>query len=322
MTRVTIAVPTFNGARFLSETLASLRSQTLPPADLVVLDDASSDDSAAVAASMPEVRVIRSAERRGLAANWNAALALCETPYLVLAHQDDVYEPRFAETLVAALEAHPRAAAAHCKASTIDEHGRPFTHPAGLYKERFWPRDAAIVEREPAAELAILRQGNYVIAPSAILRMSIVRQLGPFDTRYAFVTDWEYWLRASLAGHTLVGVVERLVRFRRHEATATRDSERSLRRYEEELELLLSLPAPTSLRPLENNLLADFVARLAAGDRAGAAALLRFGHERIARFRYSTLMRFALHGGRAAGRLLALAQAAYLRTLAARPIRA
>jgi hypothetical protein len=147
--------------------------------------------------------------------------------------------------------------------------------------------------------------------------MPLVHRRGPFDTRYTFVTDWEYWLRALRAGDTLVGVSERLVRFRRHEGTATRDSERSLRRYEEELELLRELdarlPAPRPFRALEQNLLADFVARLAAGDREGAAALLRFGQERVPRFRYALPLRAALAAGRPAGRLLQLAQAAYLR---------
>ncbi|MEA2490723.1 MAG: hypothetical protein QOH21_2515, partial [Acidobacteriota bacterium] len=196
MKPVTVAIPSFNGARFIGETLASLRTQTMRDFDLLVLDDASDDDTAAIAASFPEVRVIRNAERLGLAANWNAALALCETSYLVIAHQDDLYEPRFVETMLATIEAHPRAIAAHCKAATIDEHDLPIAHPAGVFKDRFWPRGAPVVERQPAEELAILRQGNYVIAPSAMLRMALVRERGTFDTRYAFVTDWEYWLRA------------------------------------------------------------------------------------------------------------------------------
>lgn len=325
MKPLTVAIPSYSGARFIGETLASLRAQTMRDFDLVVLDDASSDDTAAIAASFADVRVIRNSERLGLAANWNAALTICETPYLVIAHQDDVYRPRFVATLLAALEAHPRAIAAHCKAATIDEHGLPIAHPAGVFKDRFWPRGAELVEREPAAELAVLRQGNYVIAPSAMLRMALVRKRGAFDVRYAFVTDWEYWLRAVAAGDTLVGVGARLVRFRRHEATATRASERSLRRYEEELELLGELharvPATHPFRPLENNLLADFVARLSAGDRDGAAALLAFARDRVPHFAYAALMGAALHGGRAGGLLLQLAQAAYLRASRHREVR-
>jgi glycosyltransferase involved in cell wall biosynthesis len=324
MNRVTVAIPAYNGARFLPETLQSLRAQSLPEFKLVVLDDASTDGSAALAESLG-VHVERNAQRLGLAANWNHALALCTTEYLVIAHQDDLYEPAFLATMLETIEAHPRAIAAHCKASTIDEHGHVTAHPASVYKDRFWPRDTRVIEREPAEELRILRQGNYVIAPSAMLRMELVRHRGPFDARFAFVTDWEYWLRAVAAGHTLVGISERLVRFRRHEDTATRASERSLQRYEEELELLSELharvPAARPFRPLEINLLADFVARLSAGDREGATALLVFAREQVPRFAHARLMATALRGGRAAGRLLQAAQAAYLRASHNREVR-
>lgn len=323
MSRVTVAIPTYNGARFLPETIRSLRAQTLGDFSLLVIDDASSDGSAQIAGSTG-VRVERNAQRLGLAANWNRALDLCQSEYLVIAHQDDVYEPTFLATMLALIDEHPRAIAAHCKAEAIDEHGRAIAHPAALYKDRFWPRGARVVERDD--ELAILRQGNYVIAPSAMLRMSLVRQRGPFDERFAFVTDWEYWLRALVAGDTLAGLAERLVRFRRHEETATRASERSMQRYEEELVLLRELdarvPAAHPYRPLENNLLADFVVRLSSGDRGGAAALLDFAAARVPQFAYASLMRAALHGGRAGGQLLRLAQSVYLRAAQHREVRA
>lgn len=313
--RVTIAIPTWNGARFLRETIRSLAPQA---DELIVLDDASSDGSATIAAR-EHVRVERNETRLGLGANWNRAIALCNTPYLVIAHQDDVYEPPFRRKLLQALEAHPRSFAAHCKAMTIDENGRPIDHPAGLFKERFWPGDKEVT-REPDEEIALLQQGNYVIAPSVMLRMETVQQLGRFREDYQFVTDWEYWLRGLFAGQTLTGVNERLMRFRRHEQTATRESERTMRRYEEELDLLQLLaerhPSRHPYRALENNLTADFVARLRAGDRDGAKAVLRFGIERVPSFSRSpraVALRAALRGGRMGGRFLAALQSVYLR---------
>jgi hypothetical protein len=86
-------------------------------------------------------------------------------------------------------------------------------------------------------------------------------------------------------------------------------------------ELHARVPSARPFRPLENNLLADFVARLSAGDRDGAAALLAFARERMPRFAYAALMAAALHGGRAGGRLLQAAQAAYLRASRGREVR-
>jgi GT2 family glycosyltransferase len=313
---VTVAIPVYNGARFLRETLQSLKRQTLAAAEIAVLDDASTDDSIAIARE-ESVDVIPSATRGGLAANWNRALEHCRTPYLVIAHQDDAYEASYLETMLAALERHPGALAAHCRARAIDENGAPIADPAARFKDRFWSGEAEI-ERDASTELELLRQGNYVVAPTAMLRMSASRAVGPFAERYQFVTDWEYWLRALAAGFTLVGVRERLVRFRRHAGTATKASESTMRRYEEELELLRDLdgrvPSKHAYRAVQRNLLAGFVSRLSSGDRGGASAMIRFGEERVPHFRYATLMRFALRGGRPAGRVLALARDLYIRT--------
>src|SRR4051812_28370728 len=108
---LTIVMPVYNGARHLHEALASLL-----PARVIVVDDASTDDSVAIARARG-LDVVQNDRRLGLAENWNRCVELVTTPYFVLAHQDDVYEPGYAEALLALLEAHPRAFIAHCKTS-------------------------------------------------------------------------------------------------------------------------------------------------------------------------------------------------------------
>lgn len=322
MTRVTAVIPLFHGARFVGETIGSLLAQTWPDFRLLCIDDASDDDSAAVArtAGGERITVLQNPARLGLGANWNRALETADTEYLLIAHQDDIYEPDYLATMVRLLDEHPRALAAHSRATTVDENGRLIPDPAGAFKDTFWS-PAEPQEREPAEELAVLQRGNYVIAPSVLLRMSTVKQLGPFDARYGFVTDWEYWMRASLAGFTLVGTHARLVRFRRHAQTATRAQELTMQRYEEELALLTAFATHgQSRRPflaIENTLLNDFVERLAAGDTEGARTLATFARERVPRFagsRRDRVMRAALTGGAPAGRALQLARRAYIAT--------
>jgi glycosyltransferase involved in cell wall biosynthesis len=322
-TRVTVAIPLFNGALFVGDTIASLRAQTFRDFDLVCLDDASEDDSVAVARAAG-ADVLRNAARLGLAANWNRAIELSRSEFLVIAHQDDVYEPQYLGAMVRLLDGHPRAFAAHSKAVTIDERGQRVAHPAGLFKESLWS-GADPQEREPAEELTVLQRGNYVIAPSVMLRASAIAQLGPFDPAYGFVTDWEYWVRGLLAGFTLVGSHETLIRFRRHERTETRAQEASMGRYEEELRFLSWLaerhPSGRPWLAIENTLLTDFVDRLASGDVEAARVLANFGHERIPRFAGSfrdRLMRGALRGRSPAGRMLRLVRDAYVRFAARR----
>jgi len=316
---LTVAIPLFNGARFLGDAIESLRAQSHRDFRLLCVDDASTDDSVAVAAGHG-VEVVTSPAHTSLAANWNRAASLVETETFILAHQDDVYERDFVAAMLGLLDAHPRAFAAHARATAIDERGRAVRNPAARYKDRFWPA-AEPVEREPEAEIEVLRQGNYVIAPSVIFRTERFRDLGGFDASLDFVTDWEFWFRGLRRGFTLAGTHARLVRFRRHAATATRVSERTMRRYEEELALLAALEEQRPIGPrrayraIANTITTDLAARLADGDRDGARALLRFGRERVPHFAGSArdrLLGTAVAGGTAGGRALKLLERLYI----------
>ncbi len=316
---VTVVIPVFNGARFLRRTIESLLAQTHGNFTIVVLDDVSTDDSVEIARSFRDERlsVVRNDQRRGLSGNWNAAFALTTTPLLVIAHQDDLYDPRHLEAAAQLLETHPRAFIAHTRATYIDENDRPVNNAASRYKDRFWPADEPY-ERSPEKELRMLQQGNYIICPSVMYRMSAVADIGRFDERYHFVPDWDYWFRGLAKGFTVVGTHERLLRWRRHEQSATKQEEMTLRRYDEELELLeqLSRTAGLSQRMqlVENTLLSDFATRLAQGDRAGAAVLLRYTTERLSGAqRNRMLMKLGLIGGPMAGKALKVAEAIYTR---------
>lgn len=317
--RITVAIPAFNGARFLARTIESVLAQSERDFTLLVLDDRSTDKSVEVARSFRDsrVRVVENEVRRGIPGNWNAAVALAATPLLVIAHQDDVYDPRYLETAARLLDAHPRAFAAHTRALDVDEHGRPLGSAASRYKDRFWPDDEP-AERDPHDELRMLHNGNYVIAPSVMFRMSAVNAIGAFDESYRFVPDWEYWFRGLLAGYTLVGTHARLVQWRRHEESATREAEATLRRYDEEIELLERLAREAAL-PLrfdlvENTLLSDFAARLARGDREGAETLRRYAATRLPHARrVQAIMRAGTRAGAFGGRVLQAAEWVYTR---------
>ena len=314
--RVTVAVPVFNGARFLPHTLDSLLGQQHDDFEVVVIDDVSTDDSVAIAESRG-VRVVRNEVRRGLAGNWNAAFALAKTPLLVIAHQDDVYDPRFLAATSKLLATYPRAFIAHTRAGIIDAHDRPVVTAAARFKDRFWPADEPY-ERPPEAELRMLQTGNYIVCPAVMFRMSAVETIGTFNESYRFVPDWEYWLRGLVAGFTIAGTHAPLVQWRSHEANATKQEEATLRRYDEELELLewLSREAhmPRRLNAVENTLLSDFAGRLSRDDRSGAAALRRYARERLPDARRAhALMTFGTMGGRLGGRALELAASVYTR---------
>jgi len=126
--RVGIALPVYNGQRFLAEALESLLAQTYGDFEIVVCDNASTDRSAEIAdrfaARDRRVRVVRNDEHVGAAENFNRAFALCEGELFKWAAHDDLCAPGFLARCVEALDRRPAAVLAWPRARVIDEEGR------------------------------------------------------------------------------------------------------------------------------------------------------------------------------------------------------
>lgn len=112
--RISVAVCTYNGARFLPEQLASILAQTRRPDELVVCDDASTDESAAIARAFAArapfpTWVEVGPNNRGTAANFSRAIGACGGDIVVLADQDDWWLPHKLAALEAAFAIRPAA---------------------------------------------------------------------------------------------------------------------------------------------------------------------------------------------------------------------
>jgi glycosyltransferase involved in cell wall biosynthesis len=320
--RVTVVVPVYDGARFLRQTLASLRMQTLRNVPIICIDDRSTDESAAIAESVG-VKLLRNEQHLGLAANWNRAAQIAETCYLVIAHQDDIYEPTFLSKLTELLDIYPNAFMAHAQAKYIDETGRNIKPLGAEFKHTFWPRRYHY-ERGGIEELLMLVRGNYIICPATMFRREAMKRIGPFSSRWEFVTDWDYWIRGVGAGYTIAGVAEPLVRWRRHDATATSAYATSLLRFREEKDLLLEVGHLASAMgvPLRRSkqfgavrrtLFEEFIKRLSSNDSAGARAVARFTRRTVpGAWIDSQAMHIASFGGAPFGRLLRAAAKRWL----------
>lgn len=125
---VSVAMATYNGERFVAEQLESIVSQTVPPGEIVVCDDASSDGTAelirAFAARSPvPIRLERNAVNLGYADNFLKAASLTTHPYIAFADQDDVWRRDKIERSLAAIDAMGAVMAVH-SATLIDAAGR------------------------------------------------------------------------------------------------------------------------------------------------------------------------------------------------------
>jgi GT2 family glycosyltransferase len=170
---VSVIIPTYNGAALLPPCLDALRAQTWRDFETIVVDDASTDDTAAVLARYPEVQAIRLTENHRFAGAVNAGFAAARGDLLALLNNDTAAAPGWLEALVAGLR---RAPWAGCAASKLVLYDDPGTfHSAGDYYGRdgvpgsrgVWQRDQGQYDREeevfgPCAAAALYRRAMLV----------------------------------------------------------------------------------------------------------------------------------------------------------------
>ena len=129
-TTVSVAMATFDGARFIDAQLESLAAQTRPPDQLVVSDDDSNDDTCErverFAERAPfEVQLVRNSERARTTVNFERAIQRCDRDIVFFADQDDVWRPEKIERMVDHFDAHPATGGLFCNGGVVDDDLEP-----------------------------------------------------------------------------------------------------------------------------------------------------------------------------------------------------
>jgi glycosyltransferase involved in cell wall biosynthesis len=215
MTRISVALCTHNGARFVEQQVASILAQSRLPDQLVVSDDASTDDTIAiverlVAPSPVELVVLRNEVALGYVANFEQALRATDGELVALSDQDDSWHPDRIEAAAAFFEADPELLMVHSDAVLVDEHG------AGLGHTLFDALGVTAGERAEAAsgdELAVLLRRNLVTGATAMFRRRAVDLAVPFPDHWVH-DEWLAMIATSVGRGMLLD--EPLVDYRQH----------------------------------------------------------------------------------------------------------
>jgi glycosyltransferase involved in cell wall biosynthesis len=210
---VTVVIPCFNQARYLSAAVASVRAQAYAPLACVVVDDGSTDETASVASSLG-VHLLRQANA-GVSVARNAGLAASRSDLVAFLDADDELLPGAIAAEVAALEPHAGAAAVVGRCQPIDVDGRvlPAHHqhidPDRLYEE-WLPR-------------------NFVWTPGAALfDRRALDAIGGFPRDLGPAADYAVYLRLARTRRVVV-LPREVVRYRQHGASMSRDPALMLR---------------------------------------------------------------------------------------------
>jgi len=200
--KVTVVIPNWNGMKFLKSCLESLRLQDTEDFSVLIIDNASTDDSAAyIRESFPEFRLEVMPENLGFSGGVNRGIELSDTPYVLLLNNDTECDPGFVRALTGAIERSERIFSVSSK--MVQFHNRELLDDAGdLYTILGWGVQRGIDRR--ADDPAYSRNCRIfsACAGAAIYRRSVFKEIGAFDpAHFAYLEDIDLGYRAMIYGY-------------------------------------------------------------------------------------------------------------------------
>ncbi len=277
---MTLLIPTYNRAVLLRQAIDSALAQTYDNLEVLILDDSSTDNTAAVAAeykSKRRVRYVRHCNNLGIAGNWAAGIEMARGEYFCILHDDDTFEPEFVEKLVHPLIEDESLVFSFCDHSVMNEDGtrNPIEteHASRAFKRSAlsagyignWS-SIALVDMSVPVGATMFRRG--MISPDFI------------DARAKGAIDGWLFYQCARLNKAIYFVPDRLMNYRLHTGGMSQQpnpamEEGHIHRYRHILDDPKMAPLHDSVRGLLGSALSRCgILYLTSGDRGSARAAL------------------------------------------------
>jgi hypothetical protein len=278
--RLTVAIPTYNGASHIEAAVRSILHQRDADFDLIVSDDRSSDDTLDRIRQLAgdRARIEVNSERLGLARNWNRCVERTQTPFVAIFHQDDVMMPGHLAAHLAAFA--PGVGLVASAVEVVDARGEPI--PPG----RVEPGGCGPIDRiDPIGEfLRELAVSNPLRCSAVTLRVEAHRATGGFDPALRYVVDWDHWIKVARSWR-VAWIASPTIQMRWHDASETHTFKSGTADLDESSQLVARLhesdPALASFAPAARARLARaYLNRAYDAARSGQPSLCRLALRR------------------------------------------
>lgn len=185
---ISVLICVHNGQQFLRETLDSIYNQTYQDFELIIVDDASTDDTPKILREMKDSRtfIYRNRENLGPCKSANIGLGLCRGEYVVRSDADDISVPHRLETQLTAMRSAPDLVAVGSWVQWIDENGKELN----LWKP--------VIEPEQIHDRLMI--ANAIAHGSGMIKMSALLEIRGYNEDYRYSLDYDLWLRLSEVG--------------------------------------------------------------------------------------------------------------------------
>jgi glycosyltransferase involved in cell wall biosynthesis len=202
-------MPNYNYDRFIGQAIQSVLNQTFTDFELVIVDDASTDNSVPVIKNFSDERVkfYQNEKNIGRVKNINKCLSLASGEYVTLLPSDDIYLPTFLEKEIKVLDSKPEVGLVYSSAGVIDENG------VVIREHHPFSQDYIINGEEEFKRLIF---ANHISVLTALVRRECYATLGVFNEAVTGGADWEMWMRISLNNYDVAFIAEVLAYDRKH----------------------------------------------------------------------------------------------------------
>jgi glycosyltransferase involved in cell wall biosynthesis len=265
--KVTVLLPVYNGGNLVRTAIDSVLTQTFEDFELLVIDDCSTDDSAAIVGSYDDarIRLIRNEQNLGQVATLNRGIHEARGTYVARLDQDDVCLPRRLERQVALLDGEPELAVVGTWMDLLDDEGH-----------LIWELRETIDDK---AEFAFLILTNQLplAHPTVMFRVEPVRALDGYDASHRLAEDQDLWRRLALAGFGARVVREPLVRYLVHSGQQSQRmaNEQQVNNRRALESFIAALSGEAHARPLRLLLTWDYAFWRECGTRAATTEVAR-----------------------------------------------
>jgi glycosyltransferase involved in cell wall biosynthesis len=199
-----VIIPCYNGARFLADAVASIRDQTYPAVEILIIDDGSTDDSAKIIAALgQDIRYVYQANK-GLPGARNTGLAHARGELITFLDVDDVYVKDKIPLQVRLFENNPDLEIV----IGYQQKMKLIGHQAD--------RPVFTAYKEPAPALNM---------GCALIARSVFDTVGSFDENRSYSDDWDWFMRVREAGIVIKAHADVVLQYRRHEENMTNDEQ-------------------------------------------------------------------------------------------------
>ncbi len=216
--RVNVIIPARNAAETLSETLASLAAQTFVDWEVILVDDGSADETAAIGRAFHgPLRLLANESSKGPSASRNMAAEFAGGELLAMLDADDLWKPDYLRRLVAQFDA----ARESGRRVGIVAANAEILGPDGLLPETFHDR----VGFEAPVTMRRLLYNN-VLLPMALCPRDVFLEVGGYNASVRYGEDYDLWLRIVERGYDVIVDESVLATYRvRHDAASTSTAE-------------------------------------------------------------------------------------------------